>query len=63
MITGTDGSSTQVGIGNAAVRVGRAVDDVTYLTTSTPLTDVLSPAIEASVARLRTALSGSAASS
>ena len=44
-ITGTDSSTTQVGIGNAAVRVGRAVDDVTYLTTSAPLTDVVSPAI------------------
>jgi hypothetical protein len=62
-IAGTDGSTTQIGIGNAAVRVGRAVDDVTYVTTSAPLTDVLTPAIDASVARLRTALSGSAVSS
>jgi molybdopterin-binding protein len=62
-ITGTDSSTTQVGIGNAAVRVGRAVDDVTYLTTSAPLTDVVSPAIDASVARLRAALAGSAATS
>src|SRR5215213_1835108 len=55
-LSGSDGSTKQVGIGSAAVRVGRAVDVVTYTTTSAALTDVLAPAIDASVARLRTAL-------
>ena len=56
VLTGTDGSTVHLGVGNAAVKVGRVVDDVTYLTTDAPLTDVLAPAIDASVARLRTAL-------
>jgi hypothetical protein len=56
VLTRTDGSSDRVGIGSAAVRVGRAVDVVTYTTTGTTLTDVLTPAIDSSVARLRTAL-------
>lgn len=55
VVTGTDGSTTQVGVGNAAVRVGRAVDVVTYTSTGTDLTDVLAPAIDSSVARLRSA--------
>jgi hypothetical protein len=63
VLTGTDGSSTKVGVGNAAVRVGRAVDDVTYLTTNADLTEILTPAIDGSVARLRAALAGSAAPS
>jgi hypothetical protein len=58
-LTGTDGSSTQVGIGSAAVRVGRAADIVTYQTTGGSLTDVLTPAIDASVSRLRSALARS----
>jgi hypothetical protein len=62
--TGTDGSSQKIGIGSAAVRVGRTVDVVTYTTTgSSPtggsLTDVLTPAIDASVSRLRSALARS----
>jgi hypothetical protein len=55
-ITGTDGLKSTVGIGSAAVRVGRAVDVVTYSTTGDDLTDVLTPAIDASVSRLRSAL-------
>jgi hypothetical protein len=54
--TGTDGSTTKVGIGSAAVRVGRIVDVVTYTTTGDDLTEVLTPAIEASVLRVRSAL-------
>ena len=59
VLTGTDGSSNQVGIGSAAVRVGRAVDVVTYTTSGTALTDVLTPAIDASVSRVRSALARS----
>lgn len=53
VLTGTDGSTSRVGIGSAAVRVGRVADVVVYSTTGTDLTDVLTPAIDASVARLR----------
>ena len=56
VLTRTDGSTQQVGFGNAAVRVGRTVDVVSYTTTGDDLTDVLTPAVDASVARLRTAL-------
>jgi hypothetical protein len=55
-LTGTDGSKHQIGIGSAAVRVGRSVDVVTYTTTGDALTDLLTPAIDASVSRLRAAL-------
>jgi hypothetical protein len=55
-ISGTDGSKQQLGIGSAVVRVGRAVDAITYSTTGAALTDVLTPAVDASVARLRSAL-------
>jgi hypothetical protein len=58
-VTGADGSQSQLGIGIAAVRVGRAVDAVNYSTTGDDLTDVLTPAIDASVARLRLALARS----
>jgi hypothetical protein len=60
VITGTDGSKSQVGVGSAAVQVGRTVDVVSYTTTGGDLTEVLAPAIDASVARLRTALARSA---
>ena len=56
VLTGTDGSTNQIGIGSAAVRVGRAVDVVTYTTSGGELGDVLTPAIDASVGRLRSAL-------
>jgi hypothetical protein len=56
VLTGDDGSSTRVGIGSAAVQVGRTVDVVTYSTEGPDLTEVLTPAIDASVARLRAAL-------
>jgi hypothetical protein len=59
VLTGTDGSRRQVGIGTAAVRVGRAVDAVSYSTEGADLTGVLTPAIDASVARVRTALARS----
>ncbi len=52
-LTGTDGSTSKIGVGNAAVQVGRAVDDVTYLTTGADLTEILTPAIDASVTRLQ----------
>jgi hypothetical protein len=55
-LTGTDGSTTKLGIGSAAVRVGRTVDVVLYSTTGDALTDVLTPAIDASVSRLRIAI-------
>jgi hypothetical protein len=58
-LTGTDGSTAKVGIGSAAVRVGRAVDVVTYTTTGAELTDLLAPAIDATVLRVRTALARS----
>jgi hypothetical protein len=58
--TGSDGSTSKVGIGSAAVRVGRAVDVVTYTTTGDDLTEVLTPAIDGSVARLRSALTRTA---
>jgi hypothetical protein len=59
-LTGTDGSSQQIGIGSAAVRVGRVIDVVTYSTTGGALTDVLTPAVDASVSRLRSALARNA---
>ena len=59
VLTGNDGSTTEVGIGSAAVRVGRAVDVVTYTTTGEDLTEVLTPAIDASASRLRSALARS----
>jgi hypothetical protein len=60
VITGTDGTKSQIGVGSAAVQVGRAVDVVSYTTTGGDLTEVLSPAIDTSVVRLRTALARSA---
>ncbi|HEU5306668.1 MAG TPA: hypothetical protein VFW97_05030 [Acidimicrobiia bacterium] len=59
-LTGTDGSTSTVGIGSAAVRVGPTVDVVVYSTTGVGFTDVLTPAIDASVGRLRSALASSA---
>ena len=38
------------------MRVGRTVDAVTYTTDAGDLTEILTPAIDASVGRLRTAL-------
>jgi hypothetical protein len=60
VVTKTDGSTTQIGVGTAAVRVGRAVDVVSYNTTGGDLTEILTPVIDASVTRLRTALARSA---
>ncbi|MFI5048097.1 MAG: hypothetical protein ACHQIG_13605 [Acidimicrobiia bacterium] len=58
-ITGKDGTTQQIGLGNAAVLAGRAVSDFTYVTTGAGLNEVLQPAVVASVARLRDALSRS----
>jgi hypothetical protein len=55
-VTGTDGPEQRQAIGSVAVRVGRAVDVVMYRTQGIDLTDVLTPAIDGSVARLRAAL-------
>jgi hypothetical protein len=55
-LSGTDGSTKQVGIGSAAVRVGRTVDVVTYTTDGGDLTEILTPAIDASVGRVRAML-------
>jgi hypothetical protein len=60
VLTGTDGSTAQLGIGNAAVRVGRTVNAVSYQTQGSDLTDILTPAIDASVGRVRAALAGAA---
>jgi hypothetical protein len=57
-LTGTDGSTAQLRIGNAAVQVGRTVNAVSYSTTGDDLVDVLTAAIDASVGRLRSALNG-----
>ena len=59
-VTNDDGSTVQIGVGTAAVRVGRAVDVVSYNTTGGDLTEVLTPLIDASVTRLRTALARTA---
>lgn len=55
----TDGTSAKLSIGTAVVRVGRAIDSILYSTSGASLTDVLTPAIDASVGRLRTALTRS----
>jgi hypothetical protein len=57
-LTGTDGSTNKIAIGMAAVRVGRTIDFATDSTTGDPLTDVLTQAIDASVARLQLSLAG-----
>ena len=56
VLTGTDGSTATLGIGNAVVRVGRTVNSVRYQTQGSDLTDILTPAIDASVGRVRAAL-------
>jgi hypothetical protein len=58
-ITGKDGTTEQIGLGNAAVLAGRAVSDFDYVTTGAGLNEVLQPAVVSSVARLRAALSRS----
>ncbi len=60
VLTGTDGSSSQLGVGIAAVQVGRTVDAVSYSTDNADLPEILTPAIDASVGRLRTAVAGGA---
>jgi hypothetical protein len=55
-VTLPDTSQQLFGIGNAAVRVGRAVNDLTYFTSSAPLADILQPLLEASLGRLQDAL-------
>jgi hypothetical protein len=58
VLRGSDGSTEQLGIGNAAVRVGRAVDAISFSTSGADLVEILTPAIDASVGRLRAALGG-----
>ncbi len=55
-----NGTTTKIGIGNVTVRVGRALDSIIYFTTGPAVVDDLTPAIDASVTRLRTALARSA---
>jgi hypothetical protein len=52
-LTASDGSRTHVGIGNASVRVGRVIDSVSFSTTGGDLVEILTPAIDASVGRIR----------
>jgi hypothetical protein len=51
-----DGTSLEIGLGNTAVRVGRAVSDYSYTVFDQAAIDALSPAVEKSVARLQAAL-------
>lgn len=51
-----DGTSLDIGLGNTAVRVGRAVSDYSYTVFDQAAVDALSPAVEKSVARLQAAL-------
>jgi hypothetical protein len=55
-ITFKDGTSLNIGLGNTAVRVGRAVSDYSYTVFDQAAVDALSPAVEKSVARLQAAL-------
>jgi len=57
-VVGTKGESAQLLVGTAMVQVGRAIDLVFYSTSNDPVTEILTPAIDASVTRLRTALAG-----
>jgi hypothetical protein len=54
-LTGTDGKQSQIATGSVLVRVGRATEAIVYFTQGSDPTDVLAPAIDASVARLRAA--------
>jgi len=54
-LTGTDGKQSQIAMGSLLVRVGRATESVLYFTQGSQPTDLLAPAIDASVARLRSA--------
>jgi hypothetical protein len=54
-----DGSQELIVMGIAAIQVGRAVDVVMYQTSSPDVAAIVTPAIDASVARLRTALAAS----
>ncbi len=54
-----DGTTTRVALGNATVRVGRAIDSILYFSSGAEVNDIVSPAIDASVSRVRTALARS----
>ncbi len=54
-VTLKDGTQQTIGLGNAAVRVGRVASDYSYSTTDAALPDVLQPAIDSSLARLQSA--------
>ncbi len=55
-VTFKDGTTLQIGLGNTAVRVGRAVSDYSYTLFEQDAVDALSPAVEKSIARLQAAL-------
>lgn len=55
-VTFKDGTSLDIGLGNTAVRVGRAVSDYSYTVFDQAAVDALSPAVEKSIARLQAAL-------
>jgi hypothetical protein len=55
-VTLKDGTTVDIGLGNTAVRVGRAVSDYSYTLFDQAATDALSPAVEKSIARLQAAL-------
>ena len=55
-VTFKDGTTLQIGLGNTAVRVGRAVSDYSYTLFDQAAVDALSPAVETSIARLQAAL-------
>jgi hypothetical protein len=59
VVTGKNASTTQIGIGNAAVQVGPAVSDYTYTTTDADIGEVVQPAIAGSLKRLQAALTSS----
>lgn len=50
------GGTVTFGLGNAAIRVGRAVADYSYTIFDASAVDALTPAVESSVARLQAAL-------
>jgi hypothetical protein len=55
-VTLKDGTTINIGLGNTAVRVGRAVSDYSYTVFDQAAVDALSPAVEKSIARLQAAL-------
>jgi hypothetical protein len=52
----TNGTTSRIALGNASVRVGRTIDSVLYFTSGADVSDLIGPAVDASVSRLRSAL-------